>query len=107
MTTKIKCPACKGSGFIGEFSHIKGGVCYQCGGKGEVSETAIPKIETQIKWNTIEMMEINRLFTETEIEANVAWAIRQFHNGKSVDAIREEVRKSVGRRIEARRRRNA
>ena len=30
------CPRCNGQGTIKEYSHIRGGLCFQCSGKGKV-----------------------------------------------------------------------
>ncbi len=33
---KIKCHKCQGTGFISEYRHVENGVCFACGGTGEV-----------------------------------------------------------------------
>lgn len=34
QTKKITCTKCFGKGRISAFSHVQGGVCFDCGGKG-------------------------------------------------------------------------
>jgi hypothetical protein len=36
-TTGYPCAKCSGSGVIHEFGHVKNGVCFDCGGTGEVA----------------------------------------------------------------------
>jgi hypothetical protein len=33
---KKKCPRCKGSGGLNQFLHVAHGICFKCGGSGEV-----------------------------------------------------------------------
>ena len=33
---KKKCPRCKGEGYLAAYMHVAHGVCYKCGGDGEV-----------------------------------------------------------------------
>jgi len=33
---KIRCHKCHGTGFISEYRHIENGICFACGGTGEV-----------------------------------------------------------------------
>ena len=41
MSTKTTCPKCSGTGVV-PFAN-KGGVCFECGGNGEVAATASPR----------------------------------------------------------------
>lgn len=46
QTKKITCTKCFGKGHISAFSHVQGGVCFSCGGKGYrmVSKSHKPSI---------------------------------------------------------------
>jgi hypothetical protein len=40
---KVECGKCAGKGTINGFSHVKGGVCFTCGGKGYKMQKSKPR----------------------------------------------------------------
>lgn len=48
---KFECPKCSGgSGHIKAFSHVMGGVCFKCGGKGYVEQKTKPA-KPMLEWS--------------------------------------------------------
>lgn len=38
MTATITCPFCNGTGHLPHFNHVQNGVCFACGGSGELRD---------------------------------------------------------------------
>lgn len=73
MTATYKCPKCNGTGVIGHFIHIESGVCFLCGGSGNVAK--LPKGSVQIDEITantelIASKVLSMLLTEKRVENN-------------------------------------
>ena len=44
-TTRLTCTRCCGTGKVGNFSHVKSGVCFACGGTGTKRATKLVNVE--------------------------------------------------------------
>lgn len=53
---KVECPRCmNGKGHIRAFSHVRGGVCFKCGGAGYVERKTAPKAQFWFRcWSVID-----------------------------------------------------
>lgn len=44
MKTTYQCPRCSGTGTVNHFLHVENGVCFLCGGSGQVAKLPKSKI---------------------------------------------------------------
>jgi len=68
--TKIECGRCCGTGKVGNFAHVKGGVCFACGGSGLRTKMKTVTSEKVVYYACIDMEGREQKLTRaTEAEA--------------------------------------
>lgn len=87
-----KCMNCRGTGYVA-FSN-KGGICFECNGKGKVAQIKAETLRSIIMRNH----EARALFTAAEVEANIQWGEAQLAKGKSMKFVLNAFNNSADRR---------
>ena len=74
---KVDCPRCMNtSGHIRAFSHVQGGVCFKCGGKGFVLRKTKPQKKSWFKCFAVlngEFAHWYNLTAPSEVQALTKW----------------------------------
>lgn len=99
------CGKCNGKGMIREFGHVKMGRCFECDGRGKVSDRKKSTIANDSAEKIVQCFakrgEQERFFLPEEWAAIVSWVHRKFAEGMDPVAIRGKVLESCDRRVAA------
>lgn len=41
LTTSVPCYRCGGTGYLPEFKHVEGGICFRCRGRKEITRISL------------------------------------------------------------------
>lgn len=93
------CGKCNGKGLIREFGHVKMGRCFECDGKGKVSDRAKSTIANESAERIVaHFADRARFYGEGEWEAVVAWVNRAYERGENPVEIRGKLLESSERK---------